>query len=315
MLEEGHRLQEAGRRVLVGVVEDHGRADIRALAQGLRVVPRHVVHHRGVELAEMDLDAVLRAAPEVALVDELAHTNAPGSRHVKRWQDVRELLGAGIDVISTVNIQHIESLNDVVEAITGTPQRETIPDHVVCDADQVELVDLSPDMLRERLSEGKVYPPERVDAALSHFFQVGTLTALRELALLWLADDVDDALRDYRREHHIDGTWETRERVVVALVGGPEGDALLRRGARIVARSGGGELMAVHVNSPDGLRISEPGRLTHQRELVEKLGGTYHEVVDEDVPGALIAFARSVEATQLVLGTTRRGSCTRPARW
>jgi two-component system sensor histidine kinase KdpD len=307
MLEEGHRLQETGRRVLVGVVEDHGRSDVRALVEGLDVVPRRVARHRGVELTEMDLDAILRAAPEVALVDELAHTNAPGSRHRKRWQDVRDLLDAGIDVISTINIQHIESLTDVVEAVTGVPQRETVPDRVVRGADQVELVDLPTDVLRERLSEGKVYPPERIDAALANFFRVGNLTALRELALLWLADDVDGALRDYRREHDIDGPWETRERVVVALAGGPEGDILLRRGARIIARSGGGELVAVHVVSPDGLRVSEPGRLTRQRELVEKLGGTYSQVIDEDVPGALLAFARSAEATQLVIGTTRRG--------
>ncbi|MCI1788944.1 MAG: DUF4118 domain-containing protein [Actinomyces sp.] len=306
MLEEGHRLQEAGRRVLVGVVEEHGRSGVLALVKGLDVVPRHVGRHRGVELAEMDLDAILRAAPDVALVDELAHTNAPGSRHRKRWQDVCELLDAGIDVVSTINIQHIESLNDVVEAVTGVPQRETVPDHVVRGADQVELVDLPPDVLRERLSEGKVYPPERIDAALANFFRVGNLTALRELALLWLADDVDDALRDYRREHDIDGPWETRERVVVALAGGPEGDILLRRGARIIARSGGGELMAVHVVSPDGLRVSEPGRLTRQQELVEKLGGTYSQVIGEDVPGALLAFARSAEATQLVIGATRR---------
>lgn len=306
MLEEGARLQNEGADVVVAVVETHGRAATLRMTRGLEAVPRRSVRHRDVELSEMDLDAVLARRPDVALVDELAHTNAPGSRHEKRWQDVRELLDAGIDVISTVNIQHIESLNDVVEQITGAPQRETVPDEVLRAADQVEVVDLAPQALRDRLAGGLVYPAERVDAALSNYFRLGNLTALRELALLWLADEVDQALKDYRAEHGIERRWEARERVVVTLTGGPEGETLLRRGARIAARSAGGQLLAVHVTSQDGLRAAHPAALAEQRALVEKLGGTFHQVVGEDVPRALVEFARSVDATQLVLGVSRR---------
>ena len=306
MLEEGKRLLGEGRDVVVAVVETHGRAATSAMTEGLEEIPRRVVEHRGVELTEMDLDAVLARRPEVALVDELAHTNAPGSRNEKRWQDVEALLGAGIEVISTVNIQHIESLNDVVERITGVPQRETVPDELLRSADQVEVVDLAPEALRDRLSGGFVYPAERIDAALSNYFRLGNLTALRELALLWLADEVDQALRSYRAEHGIEEKWEARERVVVTLTGGPEGETLLRRGARIAARSAGGELLAVHVTSQDGLRSANPAALAEQRALLDKLGGSYHQVVGDDVPTALVEFAKSVDATQLVIGVSRR---------
>ncbi|MFI6800583.1 DUF4118 domain-containing protein, partial [Streptosporangium canum] len=240
-------------------------------------------------------------------IDELAHTNVPGSRNAKRWQDVEEILDAGIDVVSTVNIQHLESLNDVVRQITGVPQRETVPDEVVRRADQVELVDMSPEALRRRLAHGNVYAPEKVDAALSNYFRVGNLTALRELALLWVAGKVDEQLDRYRAEHGIEGTWEARERVVVALTGGPEGDTLIRRAARIAARSKGADLLAVHVTRADGLAGGDPGNLARQRALAENLGGTYHQVVGDDVPRALLDFARGVNATQLVLGASRRG--------
>ncbi|MET0976482.1 MAG: universal stress protein, partial [Leifsonia sp.] len=306
MLEEGRRLVEAGRDVVVAVVETHGRAATSAMLDGFEVVPRVRREHRGVVLEEMDLDAVLSRNPSVALVDELAHTNAPGSRHEKRWEDVHALLDAGIDVYSTVNIQHIESLNDVVEQITGAVQRETIPDAVLRAADQIEVVDLAPQALRDRLAGGLVYPAERIDAALSNYFRLGNLTALRELALLWLADEVDSALKAYRVEHGIDRKWEARERVVVALTGGPEGETLLRRGARIASRSSGGELIAVHVTNPDGMRARHPGALDGQRTLVEQLGGTFHQVVGEDVPRALVDFARAANATQLVIGVSRR---------
>ncbi|MEN1974479.1 DUF4118 domain-containing protein [Cellulomonas sp. P4] len=306
MLEAGHDMRADGKDVVVAVVETHGRAATAGLLGGLEVVPRTVVEHRGVRLSEMDLDAVLARRPQVALVDELAHTNAPGSRHAKRWQDVSELLAAGIHVVTTVNIQHIESLNDVVRTITGVPQRETVPDAVLRAADDVELVDLAPQSLRDRLAEGNVYPAERVDAALSNYFRLGNLTALRELALLWLADEVDSALRTYRAEHAIDAPWEARERVVVALTGGAEGETLLRRGARIAARSAGGELLAVHVSAQTGLRDGDPGALTEQAALTEQLGGTFHQVVGEDVATALVQFARDHDATQLVIGLSRR---------
>ncbi|WP_438354623.1 DUF4118 domain-containing protein [Microbacterium sp. CJ88] len=307
MLEEGRRLLDEGRDVVVAVVETHGRAATAARAEGLPLVSRRTASHRGVALDEMDLDAVLARRPDLALVDELAHTNAPGSRNGKRWQDVEELRDAGIDVITTVNVQHIESLGGVVEQITGIAQRETVPDAVVRGADQIEVVDLAPQSLRDRLSAGFVYPAERVDAALSNYFRLGNLTALRELALLWLADEVDSALKSYRAEHDIRGSWQARERVVVALTGGPEGETLLRRGARIAARATGGELFAVHVSSQDGLRTGSPGALAAQRALVESLGGSYHQVVGDDIPRTLVDFARSVDATQLVIGVSRRG--------
>jgi two-component system sensor histidine kinase KdpD len=306
MLEEGRRLAESGKDVVVALVETHGRAATAALVEGLEVLPRKAVVHRGVPLDEMDLDSVLRRHPEVAIVDELAHTNAPGSARGKRWQDVDAILDAGIDVLSTVNVQHIDSLNDVVRQITGVPQRETIPDDVLRRADQVELIDLAPDALRERLTDGLVYPAARVDAALSNYFRLGNLTALRELALLWLADEVDVALQAYRIEKGIEEPWEARERIVVALTGGPEGETLLRRGSRIAARSGGGQLLAVHVTSADGLSEGDPSALNAQRALIETLGGSYHHVVADQVPVALLEFARSVNATQLVIGVSRR---------
>ncbi|MDN4615580.1 DUF4118 domain-containing protein [Leifsonia sp. F6_8S_P_1B] len=306
MLEEGRRLRDLGTDVVVAVAETHERAATAALLDGLEVLPRRRIDHRGVTLAELDLDAVLARRPQLALVDELAHTNAPGSANEKRWQDVEAMLAAGIDVTSTVNIQHIASLIDVVEQITGARQRETVPDAVLRAADQIELVDLAPQALRDRLAEGLVYPTARIDAALSNYFRLGNLTALRELALLWLADEVDSALQRYRAEHGIAGTWEARERVVVALTGGPEGQTLLRRGARIAARAAGGELLAVHVTGQDGLRESTPGALAEQRALVEQLGGTYHQVVGDDIPRALVAFARAENATQLVIGVSRR---------
>ena len=307
MLDEGRRLLAEGADVVIAVVETHGRQATAAMTEGIPSLARRTVEHRGISLDEMDLAGVLARRPGIALVDELAHTNAPGSANDKRWQDVDELLDAGITVISTLNIQHIESLNDVVEQITGVPQRETVPDHVLRSADQIEVIDLAPQALRDRLASGVVYPAERIDAALSNYFRLGNLTALRELALLWLADEVDQALQHYRSEHGIDHKWEARERVVVALTGGPEGETLLRRGARIAARSSGGELVAVHVTHEDGLRTTSPTALARQQALVEQLGGTYHQVVGSDVPAALVDFARSANATQLVLGASRRG--------
>ncbi|MFI7465271.1 ATP-binding protein [Nonomuraea sp. NPDC049646] len=307
MLGEGRRARERGRDVVVGLVETHGRPRTAELLEGLEIIPRRTVVHRGATFTELDVDAVIARRPKVALIDELAHTNVPGSKNVKRWQDVDEILDAGIDVISTVNIQHLESVNDVVQEITGVPQRETVPDEVVRRADQIELVDMSPEALRRRMAHGNVYAPEKVSAAMSNYFRVGNLTALRELALLWVAGKVDDQLDRYRADHGIATTWETRERVVVALTGGPEGDTLVRRAARIAARTKGADLLAVHVTSADGLAGADPASLARQRTLVEDMGGSYHQVVGDDVPRALLDFARGVNATQLVLGASRRG--------
>ena len=304
MLNEGRRRMGRGTDVVVGFVETHGRARTAEQVDGLEVVPRLAVEHRDAAFGELDTEAVLARRPDVALVDELAHTNAPGSRHAKRWEDVRELLDAGIDVISTVNIQHLESINDVVERITGVRQRETLPDDVVRSADQIELVDMSPEALRRRMAHGNIYAAETIDAALANYFRPGNLAALRELALLWVADRVDDALEDYRARHGITDPWETRERVVVAVTGAPSADHLIRRAARIASRTHG-ELLGVHVRSDDGLRADDD-HVGKQRRLLEEMGGTYHETAGSDVAAALVDFARAENATQLVLGASRR---------
>jgi two-component system, OmpR family, sensor histidine kinase KdpD len=307
MLEEGQRRLERGTDVVIGFVETHGRNATADLIEGIEIVPPATVIYQGAELDEMDLAAVLARRPQVALVDDLAHTNVPGSPHERRWEDIQDLLDAGITVITTVNVQHLESLSDVVYEITGIRQRETVPDAVVRQAQQIELVDMTPEGLRRRLVHGNVYTPEKVDAALGNYFRVGNLTALRELALLWVAGKVDEQLDKYRAHHNIGSHWETRERVVVALTGGPEGETLIRRAARIAARTKGADLFAVHVARSDGLSGGDPAHLARQRALVEDLGGTYHQVVGTDVRDALLAFARGVNATQLVLGASRRG--------
>ena len=243
--------------------------------------------------------------PQVVLVDELAHTNTPGSKNPKRWQDVEELLDAGITVISTVNVQHLESLNDVVAQITGIEQHEKVPDEIVRAAEQIELVDITPEALRRRLAHGNVYAAERVDAALSNYFRTGNLTALRELALLWLADQVDAALEKYRADQKITTTWEARERVVVAVTGGKESEPLVRRAFRIASKASA-ELMVVHVVRGDGLSGVSAPQMGKVRELATNLGATVHTVVGDDVPTALLDFARESNATQLVLGTSRR---------
>jgi len=306
MLDEGHRRAQRGTDVVVGYVETHNRPHTADKLAGLEVVSRKQVSYRDSSFEEMDVDAVLARRPQVALVDELAHTNIPGSARDKRWQDVELLLEAGIDVVSTVNVQHLESVNDVVETITGIPQRETVPDSVVRAADQVELVDMSPEALRRRMAHGNIYAAEKVDAALGNYFRAGNLTALRELALLWLADSVDEGLQRYREQHGISQTWETRERVVVALTGGPEGDTLIRRAARIAARATGGELLALHISRSDGLSGASSAALAAQRVLVESVGGSYHSVVGDKIPEALLEFARAHNATQIVLGASRR---------
>jgi two-component system sensor histidine kinase KdpD len=307
MLEEGHRRRERGTDVVVGYVETHGRKHTEAMLADLEVMPRAQVNYRGSTFTEMDVDAVLARGAEVVLVDELAHTNIPGSRNAKRWQDIEELLDAGLTVITTVNIQHLESINDIVQQITGVPQRETVPDEIARRAEQIELIDMAPEALRRRMAHGNIYQPEKVDAALGNYFRIGNLTALRELALLWLADKVDDELDRYRAEHKISATWETRDRVVVALTGGPEGDTLIRRAARLASRARGADLLAVHVIRNDGLVGGSHANLTLQRTLVESLGGTYHQVVGADIAEALLDFARGVNATELVLGVSRRG--------
>ncbi|MFG3518275.1 sensor histidine kinase [Streptomyces bobili] len=306
MLSEAHRRVERGTDCVVAFVEHHHRPRTEVMLHGLEQIPRRELAYRDSTFTEMDVEAVLARRPQVALVDELAHTNIPGSRNDKRWQDVEELLAAGIDVVSTVNIQHLESLGDVVESITGVRQRETVPDEVVRRADQIELVDMSPQALRRRMAHGNVYKSDKVDAALSNYFRPGNLTALRELALLWVADRVDAYLTEYRSEHRVSAIWGSRERIVVGLTGGPEGRTLIRRAARLAEKGAGGEVMAVYISRSDGLTAASPKELAVQRTLVEDLGGTFHHVVGDDIPVALLDFARGVNATQIVLGVSRR---------
>lgn len=308
MLEEAHRLKGRGEDVAVAFAMDHGRAETRALLEGLDVVPVKVMEYRGTSFEELDVGAVLARRPQTAVVDEYAHSNVPGSHNAKRWQDVEQLLDAGINVLSTVNVQHLASLGDVVTAITEVKQDETVPDEVVRRAAQIHLVDISPELLRQRLGDGRIYAADKIDAALSNYFRLGNLTALRELALLWLADRVDEGLARYRAENRIEASWPARERIVVGLTGGPEGEVLIRRAARILKRVNGGDLLAVHVRAADGLASESPHALRNQRTLVKDLGGSYHTVTGEDPAAALLDFARSVNATQIVVGVSRRKS-------
>jgi two-component system sensor histidine kinase KdpD len=304
MLDEGWRRHNRGTDVVIGRVITHERKSTIAQIRDLEIVPPRRLVYREAEFEEMDVEAVLARKPAVCLVDEYAHTNVPGSKHEKRWQDVEDLLAAGIDVISTLNVQHLESLNDVIQRITGIVQRETVPDAIVRRADQIELVDMSPEALRRRMAHGNIYPPERVDAALSNYFRVGNLGALRELALLWVADRVEESLHDYLAAHGIEAAWETRERVVVAVTGHAADESLIRRAARIAGRARG-DLLGVHVESGDGLTARAGPDLEKHRNLIGELGGTYHEVVGEKVAVALIRFAEAEKATQLVLGESR----------
>ncbi|MGC1739492.1 MAG: sensor histidine kinase KdpD [Mycobacterium sp.] len=305
MLGEAHRRLERGTDVVAAVVESHGRKKVGELIKGIEVIPPHYIPYRGTMFPELDVEAVLRRKPEVALVDEYAHSNVPGSANAKRWKDIETLLDAGITVISTLNIQHLESLNDVVAQITGVEQRETVPDEIVRKAAQIELVDITPEALRRRLAHGNVYPSQRIDAALTNYFRAGNLTALREIALLWLADQVDAALAKYRADKKITDTWEARERVVVAVTGGPESETLVRRASRIASKSSA-QLMVVHVVRGDGLSGVSPREMGKVRELAASLGATVHVVVGDDVSTALLDFARETNATQLVLGSSRR---------
>jgi two-component system sensor histidine kinase KdpD len=311
MLDEGWRRRQRGTDVVVAYVETHGRTLTEAQLRDLEVIPRVTREYRGALLEEMDLDAVLARQPAVALVDELAHTNIAGSTHEKRWQDVDTLLDAGIDVITTVNIQHLESVNDVVEKITGIHQQETIPDAIVRRAEQIEIVDVTPEALRRRMAHGNIYAADKIDASLSNYFRVGNLSALRELALLWLADRVEDSLQRYLDDHAIDQTWETRERLIVGVTGTATDADLLRRAARIASRTGA-ELFAVHVVKSDEIR-HVPTDTSSARELVEEFEGRFHEVVDDDTATALVSFARSERGTQIVLGSSRPRPFWRPA--
>jgi two-component system, OmpR family, sensor histidine kinase KdpD len=307
MLSAARRRKAAGIDVVVGVAETHGRAETEAQLAGLELVPRRVVEYKGRTLEEMDLDAVLKRRPALVLVDELAHTNAPGSRHPKRYLDVEELLAAGIDVYSTLNVQHIESLNDVVARITRIRVRETVPDRVVDAADEVELVDLTPADLMARLREGKVYVREQAQRALRHYFSPGNLTALRELALRRTAERVDDQMLSYMREHAITGPWAAGERVVVCLDPSPAA-ATAVRAAKRTADGLEAELIALYVETDRHTILSEAehARLAETMRLAAQLGAEVVTVPGRSVVEEILAFARSRNATRVVVGKSRR---------
>lgn len=305
MLEEAHAQKAAGLDVVAGIVLDHGRVHTRAQLVGLEVLPPQRLLYKGSEFFELDVPAMIARRPSIALIDEYAHSNVAGAGNDYRWQDVEAILAAGIDVYTTLNVQHLASLGNVVETITGTKPQESVPDQQVRSADQIELVDIPPELLRQRLSAGNVYASSKIDAALANYFRLGNLRALRELALLWLADRVEEGLTKYRESQGIETAWPTRERIVVGLSGGEEGEILLRRAARILSRVSGGELLAVHVPKNDGVVAQVPLDLEKQRQLVTDLGGSYHSVSGEDPARAMLEFARSVGATQLVIGSSR----------
>jgi len=306
MLSEGHRRLSRGADVVIGFVECHGRPHTEQLMEGLEAVPRKTVEYRGSQLAEMDLDAVLRRRPRIALIDELAHTNVPGSgRHGKRWQDVMEILGAGIGVITTVNIQHLESIADEVERLTGAKVRERVPDWAVRKADQIELVDSSPEQLRRRMLHGNIYPEEQAPQALTHFFRTDNLIALRELALRFLADQTDEELLAYLRQQEAATVWETAERIMVAVTAEPGNDGLLRRAARIAARTKA-DLDAVHVVANDASSAADQQATAQLRELATDVGARWHEIQDDDPARAIARFARQHQITQIVIGSSHR---------
>jgi len=304
MLDEGWRRFQRGADVVVGFVETHKRAYTMEQIRDLPVVPRKQVQYRNSGWEEMDVDAIIARRPEVALIDELAHTNVPGSgRHGKRWEDVLEILDAGIAVISTVNIQHIESLADAVERITGVGVRERVPDWVVRRADQLELIDSSADQLRRRMLHGNIYPDNKVPSALSGFFRTENLVALRELSLRFVADETEEELLEYLRSHGAAGElWETTERIMVAVTGAPGNASVIRRAARIASRIKA-DLIAVHVISGDA--EATQASTAELEELVKAVGGRWQTLEGDDVAKTIFAAAVDQQITQIVVGTSR----------
>ncbi|CAB5692338.1 Sensor protein KdpD [Delftia tsuruhatensis] len=315
MLAAAQRERHAGREVLVGLVETHGRKETAQQLHGLEQLPLRELPHQGRVLREFDLDAALARHPRVLLLDELAHSNAPGSRHPKRWQDVQELLDAGIDVWTTLNVQHLESLNDVVGGIVGITVRETVPDQVFDDADEVIIVDISPDELLRRLKDGKVYMLEQAERASRNFFRRGNLLALRELALRRTADRVDEDMRDYRRERSIGAVWPARERLLVAVAGSPGDAALVRQVARM-ARRLDADWMVVYVDAPERQHRPRSAQAAVLRTLAlaARLGAETATLPGNDVAEALVAFARERNASRLVLAQSPRPLWS-PWRW
>jgi two-component system sensor histidine kinase KdpD len=308
MLEAAQAKRREGVDVLVGIVETHGRSDTARLLEELPILPRHSIEYRGTTLHEFDLDAALARRPGLLLLDELAHTNAPGSRHDKRWQDVGELLDAGLDVYSTLNVQHVDSLNDVVAQITGVTVRETVPDTVLEMADEIELVDVSPEVLLQRLKEGKVYIPEQASRALERFFRRGNINALRELALRQTATRVDAEMRDYRQSQGITETWAAAERIVVCIGPDPH-SARLVRAAKRMAEGLEAEWVALYVESAAHFRLSaeDQAAAVQNLRLAEQLGARTATISGDDIATEILAWARANNVTKIVVGKPIRG--------
>lgn len=324
MLNEGYRRKQRGTDVVVGYVEMHGRPQTQEQLRDLEVIPRQQISYRGVLLEEMDTQAIIERHPQVVLIDELAHTNVVGSTHPKRYQDVQDILAAGIDVVTTLNVQHLESLNDLVASITGIQVRETLPDRILDEADEVELIDIAPHALRQRMRHGNIYPSDRIEAALNNFFREGNLTALREIALRLTAEKTEAQLEAYMTGHHIDQAWAASERVMVAFDARPRSRQVIRDAWRL-AHSLHADFFAIHVE-PTGYqgffkhlafflrsRMSlQQSRANHFKLLAEltrfaeDLGALTIEVDAADVAGTLMAEARARHITQLVLGLPTR---------
>jgi two-component system sensor histidine kinase KdpD len=301
MLSEGQRRKQRGTDVVVGIIQTYGRPHTKGMAEGLEIVPPARIEYRGTEFEEMDTDALIRRAPEVALVDELAHTNIPGSRRAKRWEDVLEVLAQGITVITTLNVQHLTSLNDIVSSVTGIRQQETVPDWLLDLADQVELVDMSPQALQRRMVHGNVYPdPRKAELAMRRYFTIDNLTALRELALMRVANQVDDTLLSRWTKSQVP---ETRERVMVCVSRPEVADDLVRRGARLAQRARG-DLLVVHVESGEDRHRAD----WHERtaSLVGELGGTFEILRGDDPIETVLSYAYQQHVTQIIVGESLR---------
>ena len=293
--------------VVIAIVETHKRSETEALVSGLEIIPRKAIEYSGLALEEMDTDAVLSRRPALALVDELAHSNVPGSRHLKRYQDVEELLNAGIDVFTTLNIQHIESMVDIVQQISGIKVAETVPDRIITLADQVELVDLTPEKLLERLREGKVYIPKKAEQAMHRFFKIGNLLALRELSLHYTARQVDDDVREHMKKNAISGPWPVGSRVLVSISASSTSERLLRFTHRM-AQDLDAEWFAAYVSSPQQVDLGEKARLQLDKNirLAEDLGARVVQLKGVAVADEILAFARSRNVTLIVAGSSRR---------
>jgi len=314
MLSEAQRRHQRGEDIVIGFVEPHKRPETIALMEGLEQVPTKKIEYRGAVLKEMDTAAIVARHPQWVLVDELAHTNVPGAAHEKRWQSVEEILDAGINVISTVNVQHFESLNDTVSQITGVTVRETVPDRMLDEADEVVLVDITPEALVNRLNRGVIYTPEKVPQALANFFRRGNLVALRELALRRTAEEVDDDLTRFMQEHDVDKTWGVNERVMVSMTPRPLGAKLVRRGYHL-ARRMNGRFWVFYVRLPGvALSAKEEQTLGELKLLTLDLGGEYVETEGSDPAAEIIDFAVRNQVTYVVMGQSARSRMNEIAR-